>query len=165
MMTQLDQLQYSVHHPPAYICTHLPQLLPQWSVPVRSVLVMLQPSGVALNIQSPETEAQKQALRGIFLDLGYQITQQLKRQGYWGDLFDPKTGQPLLSKPGSAFLDDVAVVRACLGYPCVSYGGCLGVLHPRWGDAVYPSILVSSASPEVLHQVMQSLTGLQARRF
>ena len=54
--------------------------------------------------------------------------------------------------------DDVAVVRASLGYPIALQGDCLISLHPDWGSAVYPSILVSSAPPTVLEAIAQLLS-------
>jgi len=152
------QIQYSVHAPNDFIHTHLDQLLPGWTVPVVSVLVILQACQFALLHKTPETEALKAKLRQRFLHLGLPIARQLQQQGYRADLFDPQTGWPLLSPPGFLRLDDVAVVRSSLGYPLVTSGGCALIQHPEWGDAVYPSILVSSAAPEVVAVVAERIT-------
>jgi len=152
------QIQYSVHAPNDFIQTHLDQLLPGWTAPVLSVLVILQACQLALLHKTPETESLKAELRQRFLHLGFPIAHQLQKQGYWADLFDPQTGWPLLSPPGFLRLDDVAVVRSSLGYPLVASGGCALIEHPEWGNAVYPSILVSSAAPEVVATVTERIT-------
>lgn len=153
------QTQYSIHPPSQFICTHLDQLLPDWSCPVRSVLIALQPCGCDLLARSPATEKHKRLLRRQFLQVGYQIATQLSHTGYAVAIFDPRTGSPLFSRPGKLRLDDVAVVQASLGYPLIASHGCSLVLHPIWGAAVYPSILVSSAEPALVEQVMSRVSS------
>lgn len=155
------QIQYSVHTPNQFIRTHLAQLLPSWSAPVVSVLVVLQECQFALLDKTLETERHKQELRSRFLTLGSYIADKLHQRGYLADLFDPQTGAPITSQPGPLKLDDVAVVQASLDYPLTDQGGCAVIEHPDWGSAVYPSILISSAAIEVLAEVVSpiSLTG------
>lgn len=146
-------MQCSVHHPSPFIQKHSARLLPTWTQPINSVIVILQPTGCDLSERSPTTEAQKQQLRQRFLQVGQAIVLHLQGQGYLADLFDPKTGYPVLSQPGSLTLDDVAVVQACLGYPVSILKECCMVLHPHWGGAVYPSVLMSSAAPAWVERV------------
>jgi len=127
-------------------------------MPVASILVVLQKSQCALSDRTPETEAQKQQLREQFLKFGGAVVARLGKMGHWAEMFDPQTGWPVLSKPGQLKLDDVAVVQACLGYPLIDKGGCLGLQHPDWGNAVYPSILVSSAHPEIVESAALDLS-------
>lgn len=156
-MTLLSPIQFSIHLPPPYLRSHLPQLLPDWTVPVGSVLIVLQRAQLPLTERTVATERQKEQLRSVFLDLGSQIIAQGQREGYRSDCFDPRTGHPIGSTVGVSPLNDVAVVHACLGYPLVSHGGCRGIQHPDWGNAVYPSILVSTASPDQLQRIVASL--------
>lgn len=146
-------IQYSVHQPTEFIRLHHSRLLPGWNSPIASLLIVLQQGQFALFDDSGQTELQKQQLRSQFLVLSFPIVQQLHRLGYEADAFDPRTGFPLHSAPGSLCLDDVAVVRATLGYEAEIRGGCLIMLHPHWQTAVYPSILVSSAPPQTLEEV------------
>lgn len=152
------QIQYSVHTPNKFIRTHLDQLLPNWTAPVVSVLVVLQECQLALRDKTPTTERLKQELRSRFLSLGTDIADNLHQQGYLAELFDPQTGLPITSQPGLLKLDDVAVVQASLDYPLTEQGGCAVIEHPDWGSAVYPSILISSAAIEVLAEVVSSLS-------
>lgn len=152
-------MQCSVHQPSRYICQHGQRLLPDWSAPVRSVLVVLQHAGCELLERTATSETQKVQLRQQFLAVGAAIAQRLHQLGYCADLFDPRTGYPLQSQPGSLGLDDVAVARACLGYPVIHSHGCSILLHPTWNSAVYPSVLLSSAEPELLNRVTRDVLG------
>ncbi|PZD72486.1 hypothetical protein C1752_03648 [Acaryochloris thomasi RCC1774] len=152
-------IEYSAHFPSPFIASHLDQLLPDWLVPVLSVLVVMQHSQVALLERNPETEGQKQKLRRQFIHFGQQISDGLLPMGYCTELFDPRTGQPLLSQPGKMTLDDVAVVQATLGYPLVETGGCWLIEHPEWGTAVFPAVLMSSAEPEVVVAIANQIAS------
>lgn len=149
-------MQYSVHSPSEFIRRHAHQLLPNWSCSVRSVLVVLQRCQVELQQKTIATEFHKRQLRQRSLEFGQMIILRLHKLGYQAELFDPKTGMPILSQPGKLTLDDVAVVRACLGYPITEREGCSIILHPAWGSAVYPAILLSSAHPAVLAGVIET---------
>lgn len=152
-------MQYSVHLPTPFIQRYRDRLLPDWSCGVGSVLIALQHSACNLAEQSHRAETQKNLLRETFLQWGQLVASQLRQVGYCTETFDPKTGQPLFSKPGTLWLDDVAVIRVCLGYPTTQVGGCWVIVHPEWGTAVYPSVILSSATPELLRGVANSVTG------
>jgi hypothetical protein len=153
-------MQYSVHPPSQFIYQNCEQLLPNWSSPIQSVVVVLQPSRLELNQQTPEVESQKHYLRSLFLNFGFKVTQQLQKMGYLAELFDPRTGLPVLSQAGALRLDDVAVVRSSLGYATAQIGDCFTILHPDWGSAVYPSIVMSSADRTVVESVVNKVAGL-----
>lgn len=153
-------MQHSVHPPSSFIRTFTNQLLPSWSDSVKSVLIVLQPSDCDLLEQTPITEQKKQRLRQRFLEWGKSTADRLHQMGYAADLFDPRTGLPILSLAGSLRLDDVAVVQSCLGYPTCDRCGCSVILHPTWGSAVYPSILVSSAPPIKVESLFKQRAGL-----
>jgi hypothetical protein len=153
-------IEYSIHTPSDYICSHREKLLPDWSLPVRSILVVLQPAGMELVQHTLEAEDQKQQLRQKFLEFGLAIVQKLRNMGHQADLFDPRTGLPVLSQAGSLRLDDVAVVRSTLGYPSIQLGDCSGIVHPTWGRAVYPSILIASADSGLVKSAISAVEGL-----
>jgi hypothetical protein len=143
-------LQYSIHRPSSFINHHRSDLLPDWQVPVSSMMLVLQPCSVALNQTTPDTEQQKQFLRRRFLHLSKRLIVSLKEEGYAADRFDPRTGHPYYSRPGPLTLDDVAVVKALLGYRLVPAGECHLIEHPTWGCGVFPSVVVSAAPTGVL---------------
>lgn len=149
-------MQYSVHAPSQFIYTHRNQLLPNWSCPIASVLLVLQPCEIDLLRKNLKVAVQKDRLRQRFLRFGYSVATQLEQLGHCVAIFDPKTGFPWRSPSGSIPLDDVAVARTCLGYRSVQEAGCSVLLHPTWGSAVYPSTLLSSAEPEVVKTILRT---------
>ncbi len=151
-------MQYSVHSPNPFIQKKADQLLPGWPLPILSVLVVLQQCPLALLERTTETERCKNQLRHQFIKFGLPIARQLQSMGYCVELFDPRTGRPLISPPGLLRLDDVAVVRSLLHYPVIDSGGCTLVIHPSWNQSVYPSTIVSSAPPSVLQTVVDHAT-------
>jgi Methylmalonic aciduria and homocystinuria type D protein len=157
-------MQWSVHPPSSFLQSHLDQLLPGWLEPVQSILIVLQHSEQSLLQRTTATEAEKRRLRQRFMRVGHQLITRLKSQNYQAEMFDPRTGLPLFSPPGTLHLDDIAVVRSTLGYPTHRQGECMTIKHPTWGSAVYPSILVSSAPPEALEQSVTSLLAYHHSR-
>jgi len=150
-------LQYSVHPPTDFIQTHLDQILPSWSLPVLSVLVVLQLCQFAFLERTVDTEIYKDQFRQQFIDFGSQVCLTLRAMGHSADMFDPRTGWPIASPPGQMQLSDVKVVRATLGFSVDNSSSCAMVVHPVWGRAVYPSTLVSSAQPHVVEGVVASM--------
>lgn len=150
-------VEYSVHIPSEFIRTQVCQLLPEWLVPVLSVLIVFQHCPVLLAKKTTETEFYKQQLRSQFLQFGRPIVLALQKLGYRAEIFDPRTGYPLLSQPGPLRLDDVAVVRTSLGYDLTEAGGCRILEHPTWGKAVFPSVLLSSAEPDITRAVAEEI--------
>lgn len=128
--------------------------MPTWNRPIASVLIALQP-WQSFVMTAHKIEQEKQGLRQQFLIWAGAIAQSLQQTGELAEIFDPRTGLPMLSASGSLCLDDVAVVRTCLGYPVIAIQGCVVIQHPQWGVAVYPSTLVASASPARLQRVVE----------
>lgn len=150
-------LQYSVHPPTEFIRTHLERLLPSWSLPVLSVLVVLQLCQFTFLERTTDTEIYKNQFRQQFIEFGSPIIFQLRAKGHLADMFDPRTGLPMTSPPGQLRLSDVKVARAALGYSIDNDGCCPMILHPSWGKAVYPSTLVSSAQLAVVEEIIDQI--------
>lgn len=150
-------IEYSVHIPSEFINTNVCQLLPDWLVPVLSVIIVLQHCPVLLVEKTTETEFHKQQLRAQFVQFGRHIVLSLQHKGYRAEIFDPRTGYPILSQPGPLRLDDVAIVQTSLGYPLIKAGGCRIIEHPTWGNAVFPSVLLSSAEPPITQAVVEEV--------
>lgn len=148
-------VQWFVCVPNGFMQTEWVRLLPSWTAPVTSVVIVLQQSPAPLTRRSSAREADKAVLRKRFLQWGSELVHQLQMDGYLADLFDPKTGLPQFSPPGSLTLDDVAVVRSLLHYPVRGCGNCWVVSHPVWGEAVYPATILSSAPVAVVEGTLR----------
>lgn len=150
-------IEYSVHPPTGFLNHHLGQLLPDWTEPVQSLLVILQQSTLPLLRKTKAVEQEKGRLRQQFFQFGQELADQLQSLGYTTEVFDPCNGLPTRSNPGSVHLDDLALIQAVLGHQRQRQGQCWVMRHPRWGKAVYPSVIVSTAPPNRLDQLIRQL--------
>jgi hypothetical protein len=153
-------VQISLHTPSQYICANCQRILPDWQQQdFLWVVVVLQQSRYPLIEITAVSEKEKERLREKFIRFGCDITFNLRDRGYLTDLIDPRTGYPLLSHPGPVPHDDTAVAKALLNYPVVKNQCCV-LVHPLWGTAVYPSILISAAPPSVIESVTKNIAPL-----
>ena len=83
---------------------------------------------------------------------------QLRDAHYLSDIFDPRNGYPLLSRPGKITLSDTTVVKDLLGFSVIK-GECSLLTHPEWGTAIYPSTIVTSASLEILKPLLPNVVN------
>ena len=148
------EIEYSIHAPSVFIERHWPVLLPDWSVPVLSMLIVMQRSPIPLAQHSSHADRVKQDLRARFIALAKPILDQLHHQGHEAEFFDPRTGLPYHATQPGITLNDVAVVHTALNYALKPCGPCHCVIHPIWGSGVYPSIMMSSAAPCVFAPIV-----------
>lgn len=152
-------VQISIHSPSQYIRANCERILPDWrNQDVMWVVVFLQQSRYELVESSVEIEAEKERLRENFIRFGFDVAFNLRDEGYMTDLIDPRTGYPLLSRPGQSPHNDTAVVKALLGYPLI-HNTCSVLIHPTWGTAVYPSIMISVAPPAIIEWFIKSVAS------
>lgn len=150
------EVQISIHAPSPFICANRPRVIPDWRAANLWVVIVLQQSRYELVTTTPEVEAEKQRLREKFMRFGCDVAFNLRDSGYLTDVIDPRTGYPLLSRPGQIPHDDTAVVKALLGYPII-HNKCRVLVHPQWGMAVYPSVLISAAHPTMIEFVTKNI--------
>jgi Methylmalonic aciduria and homocystinuria type D protein len=149
-------VDYSIHPPTWFLNQHLQELLPDWSDPVQSLVVVLQKSAMPLLRKTKLVEQEKSRLRQEFLMFGQSLAKELQVLGYATEVFDPCNGLPTLSRPGETHLDHLALIQALLGHPRQRQGKCWVMEHPQWGKAVYPSVMVSAAQPGQLSQIVDA---------
>jgi Methylmalonic aciduria and homocystinuria type D protein len=152
MVSLIQQMEYSVQAPNPFIQNNLHRILPEWDCPAQSVLVVLQRSPYAFLQRTTETERWKEHLRQGFFQFAEVVSSKLVESGYCVEIFDPKNGLPTASQSGELCLSDVATAHALLHYPVYRVGGCMLLMHPKWGSAVYPSTLITSAPLSWLSQ-------------
>jgi len=158
-------VQISIHTPSEYIRVNRDRIFPDWQhQPQFWVVIVLQRSRYPLVKITPEIEQEKELLREKFMRFGCDLAFNLRdrlcpgeaHRGYLADLIDPRTGYPLLSRPGEIPHNDTAVVKALLHYPVLKNKCCI-LVHPIWGTAVYPSIFISTAPPIILELAIKSI--------
>ncbi len=154
------EIQISIHSPTRYIRKNCERVLPDWKDKLEmSVVIVLQQSQFVLIESSPRIEAEKQRLRAKFMKFACDIAFELRDRNYFTDLIDPRTGYPLLSRPGQVPHDDTAVVKTLLKYPIIC-NKCRVLIHPKWDTAVYPSIIISVAPRIIIARTIQSISTL-----
>lgn len=153
-------VQISIHLPSQYICANRERILPDWkNQPSFWVVIVLQRSRYQLIESTNTIEKEKERLREKFMRFGCDVAFNLRDRTYLTDIIDPRTGYPLLSHPGQIPHDDTAVVKALLNYPVLK-NKCRVLIHPNWGMAVYPSILISEAPPTIIESVTKSIAPM-----
>lgn len=142
-------IEVYITFPHQFLVTHQQKLLPDWNLPVASLILLLQQSTISLHECNEATRLEKQRCRERFIEWGTNQVATLGKQGYRGELFDPRTGYPWFGQPGSLSFDDNAVVSTLLHFPLQYYQNCSLLRHPLWKNNLYPATIVTSAPPEI----------------
>ena len=156
--TTKNEVQVCVASPHQFVLEHQQRLLPDWNVAVSYIIIILQQSSVSLENSTSKVTQEKNRLRAEFIRFGCDLIFALKELGYDSDLFDPRTGYPLLAEPGIT-LDDNAVIKALLNYSVVNYRQCSLLIHPEWKHNVYPGTIVTSAPLDSLESCIEQSTA------
>ena len=144
--TKVDLCVASPHQ---FAIKHQQQLLPGWQTPLSYLILVLQQSSISLKESTIEVAVEKEQLRAEFICFGCNLIFTLRDRGYSSDLFDPRTGYPLLAPPDMTW-DDNAAVKALLNYPVVNHQQCSLITHPIWEHHVYPSTIATTAPQALL---------------
>lgn len=132
-----------------FIENHCLSLLPDWQFPPQTVIIVLLPSPISLDLNTPEIELEKEKLRHHFLVLAQNIKAQLSPNHQLTEIIDPQDGYPLHTARGTLNFNIVEVVHQLLGFPySATPEGCKVLHHPTWQTAVYPSLLIAQMSPK-----------------
>lgn len=156
--TSENEVQICIASPHQFVLEHQRRLLPDWNVAISHIILILQQSSVSLENSTSKVTQEKNRLRAEFIRFGCDLIFSLKEIGYPSDLFDPRTGYPLLAESGIT-LDDNAVVKALLNYPVVSHRQCSLLIHPEWKYNIYPSTIVTSAPLDSLKCCIEQTTA------
>ena len=146
--------------PHQFAVAHQQELLPGWDSPISYLILVLQQSSICFKTASDQTILEKDRLRAKFLRFGSSLIFALQDHGYYGDLFDPRTGYPLIAQPGMVW-DDNAAVKALLNYPVVNHQQCSLVIHPLWQAQVYPGTIATTAPLALVEQHLQQTATSQ----
>ncbi len=155
------EIQIYIDRPSQFMIDNQRQLLPTWDVSIGYAIVVLQKSRLPLADVNPDVIQEKNYLREQFLRFGCDLIFQLRDCNYKSDLFDPRSGYPLINSRGNLTLNDNAVVNALLGFTITKDNNCSLLTHPQWETAVYPSTIVSTASLEILESMLLKITTVK----
>jgi Methylmalonic aciduria and homocystinuria type D protein len=148
-------LEVRLCQPSLFVQQNQQKILPTWNNPISSIILVLQQSPVPLTTEDPQLESEKEQLRERFLRWAFPRVCQLRDRRFLTDLIDPRSGYPLFSSSGEIRHDDVAAVAAILEWEIAAAGNCRAIVHPQWGTAIYPGIILSTASLSVLQSFLQ----------
>jgi hypothetical protein len=158
------EVEIFVVSPHQFAMEHQRQLLPGWDNSLSFLILVLQQSSISLKDLNREVTGEKEGLRAEFIRFGCNLIFALQDEGYSSDLFDPRTGFPLLA-PQNMTWDDNAAVKALLKYPLVSYQQCSLITHPIWGHHVYPATIATTAPLSSLEQSLEQAIINENWRF
>lgn len=150
------EIQISVAPPHQFALDYQRQLLPNWNVPISHLILILQQASLSLKETTTEVSQEKNHLRSSFIRFGCDLIFALQDRQYQSDLFDPRTGYPLLDSPDLSW-DDNAAVQAVLGFPVLNYNHCSLLTHPVWNHQVYPSTVATSAPQNIIECCLEQL--------
>lgn len=154
----------AIASPHQFAMEHQRQLLPGWDKPLSYLILVLQQSSISFLASTGAVATEKERLRAEFIRFGCDVVFALQDQGYSSDLFDPRTGYPLLA-PQDMTWDDNAAVKALLNYPLVSYQQCSLITHPIWEHHVYPATVATTATLSMLEFSLKQAIIKQNWRF
>ncbi|CAM9767233.1 unnamed protein product, partial [Chrysoparadoxa australica] len=89
-------------------------------------------------------ELEKDKLLNNFISFGAAICDRLESLGHWADYVDPCSGLPMRTRSNKVY-SEVEGMQLLLRYQVLNAGGCKVLLHPKWGSAVYPATLFTTA--------------------
>jgi hypothetical protein len=158
------EIDIAIASPHQFAMEHQRQLLPGWDNPLSYLILVLQQSSISLQASTAAVAREKERLRAEFIRFASGLIFALQDQGYSSDLFDPRTGYPLLASQDMAW-DDNAAVKALLNYPLVSYQQCSLIAHPIWEHHVYPATAVTTATLSMLESCLKQAIIKQNWRF
>ena len=112
------------------------------------VIPTCQHAAMDLVAVGPAVEAEKDALLHSFTAFAVAAVAALEAGGHWADYIDPCSGLPMVHRSGSGVYGEVDALVTLRRFATVNAGCCKVALHPRWGSAVYPASIFTTAPPE-----------------
>lgn len=152
--SSVREVDIAIASPHQFAIEHQRQLLPGWDNPLSYLILVLQQSSISLQASTAAVAREKERLRAEFIRFGSGLIFALQDQGYNSDLFDPRTGYPLLASQEMTW-DDNAAVKVLLNYSLVNYQQCTLISHPIWEHHVYPATIATTATFLILESCLK----------
>ena len=141
--------------PTQYLLTHQKELLPDWNLKPKTLVIVLFQAKEQLEETSNSIEQEKNRLRAKFLQFGQRFQSEI---GILTEIICPQTGKPLGSASGKQTFDMIAVVNQSLSVEFKhTPNNCKVLNYPNWKAAVYPCLLVSLASISEIEPIVSKI--------
>jgi len=147
--------------PSLFIQQNWPKLLPHWSKPPQTLLLVCFRAQENLSFVNETVQREKDRLWQAFHHCAQRLHPIAQSQGILLEAICPKTGLAVQAPPQSGIFDLVYLFHDRLGFPWQrTTQGCKVVTHPRWQQAFYPALWISPQdSDRVTALVYDSLSS------
>lgn len=148
---------------PEYIWEHQSELLPDWEMPPQTIVFAFFECQLPLDgTNLAEEQLEKDRLLTKFYNFGGSFYSACHQQKIIADVICPKDGFPLYSSKGTNIFNIPAIVTRHLPSFQKEANGC-GLIHPDWGRAVYPGLLLSVAEEKQIKSIITEITSDSSR--
>ncbi len=141
-----------------YIVKYIQELLPDWQENPQTIIFFFFQSKYALdgsNLQKEQIE--KDRLLAKFNHIGNQFYHLSKKEGILTEVICPKSGYPQYSTKGKQIFSIQHLISRYLPDFTIKSKMC-GLIHPIWGQAVYPCIILSNGELMEVELIVKNLT-------
>lgn len=137
-----------------YIFKHQQELLPDWVKLPQTVIYLFFECKFPLNGSDLSQEGmEKDRLLSKFYELGKNFYSICQNQGILSEVICPKDGFPLYSQKGNKIFSIQTLVTRHLSSFIAEKNKC-GLIHPLWGKAVYPCVILSVGKLELVKPIV-----------
>jgi hypothetical protein len=143
-------MDISAHECSKFVSRELEYIFPGVSMENMIAVITMQHTQNELVKWGDEVDAEKDYCLEEFMEFAKDLCTKISALGYWADYIDPCSGLAMMTPDANKPYNEVSGAEYMLGYKCQNAGCCKILLHPRWGSAVYPASLFTSAPREVL---------------
>eukprot|EP00471_Norrisiella_sphaerica_P012722 CAMPEP_0184498576 /NCGR_PEP_ID=MMETSP0113_2-20130426/39346_1 /TAXON_ID=91329 /ORGANISM="Norrisiella sphaerica, Strain BC52" /LENGTH=206 /DNA_ID=CAMNT_0026886161 /DNA_START=95 /DNA_END=715 /DNA_ORIENTATION=- len=160
------EIEYSVHTLHSIIKRHCKQIFPglykqvkggKKDLPEIVCIPTFQHCSCDMLEFTDEAEKEKDKLLKSFYAWCQAVCAELISQGFWADYIDPCSGYPVLGSSGSSTYNEVEGMQLLLRYRHQQVGMCKVILHPRWGQRIYPASMFTSAPVDAIQKAVKKV--------
>lgn len=138
-----------------FLIKYQQKLLPNWQYSINTIIFIFFECKYPLDGSNLELEQlEKDRLLLKFNKLGFNFYNQSNDHNILSEIICPKDGFPLFSQKGQKFFSIQKIVNKYLPSFAIEKNKC-GLIHPLWGKAVYPCIIVSAGTIEQIKFLLQ----------
>eukprot|EP00466_Bigelowiella_natans_P007745 jgi/Bigna1/47537/estExt_Genewise1.C_150116 len=160
------EIEYSIHTLHSIIKRHCKQIFPDLFKKIKNekgdkdlpnlvCIPTFQHCSCDMLEFTESAEKEKDNLLKSFYAWSQAVCSKLIEAGYWADYIDPCSGYPVLGTQGSSTYNEVEGMQLLLRYKFQQVGMCKVILHPRWGQRIYPASMFTVAPLEQIQKAIK----------